>query len=230
MERTHLFNENLNLTIKDLLDSDEDNFKNFSFFFKRVIELCEREIGKQNLADYISGLKCMTLLEVESFIDSKNRFESVENQLKISSYSFRWSLAVLQSAYKYCFYQNAFWRLLGGDKIYDIEHVLNALFALEDITASHQAGIVHKHFLEKYIKSENKKRSEQAQKAASIRHEESKRRYAENLAEVRLIWDSNNWKNYTDCANHIFHESLINENNHRTIVKLVTEAAKLKMK
>lgn len=228
MLNSSLLNENLNLTIGEVLEIKEENFKLFIFFFDRVISLCQRECGNQNINNYINGLKCITLLEIESFITTDSNFESVKKHLNISKYSFKYSLAVLQAAYKYCLYQSNFWKLVGGNKIYDIEHILNALFVLEDITATHYTGRVHKHFLNKYIELEKSKRSEQASLAATIRHNETRKKDAENIILVKKIWDSSNWKTYTDCADHIHLKQLIPEKNYRKIYNLVSRSAKLK--
>lgn len=220
------FNENLNLTIGEILEIKEENFKSFIFFFNRVIELCQRECDDKNINDYINGLKCLTLLEIESFINPDNNFESVQNQLNISEYSFKFSLIVLQAAYKYCFYQNSFLKLVGMDKIYDIEHILSPLFALEDITVSRYLGKVHKHFLNKYIESEKNKKSKQASLAAKIRHYETRKRDEKNIIEVKRIWNSSNWRSYTQCADYIHLHQLVSEQNFRKIYKLVSQAAK----
>lgn len=228
MLNNSLLNENLNLTIGEVLEIKEENFKLFVFFFNRVISLCKRECDNDNINSYINGLKCFTLLEIESFITSDSDFEYVKKHLNISKYSFRYSLVVLQAAYKYCFYQSDFWRLVGGNKIYDIEHILDALFVLEDITSVHYSGKINKHFLNKYIELEKNKKSEQARLAATIRHNETREKDAENLILIKKIWNSSNWKTYTECADHIHVKQLIPEQNYRKIYNLVSRAAKLK--
>ncbi|MEX3012783.1 hypothetical protein AB3538_13840 [Acinetobacter baumannii] len=49
-----------------------------------------------------------------------------------------------------------------------------------------------------------------------------------NLQEVKKIWDGSNWKSYTECANEIHRNQLIEEENYRKIYDLVSKAAKMK--
>lgn len=228
MINTSIFNENLELTINDLLNLKEENFKLFKFFFTRILELCEREAGNKNIEEYSNGLKCLTLKEVESLMQSQQNYSIVQSHLNISSNTFNWSLAVLHAAYKYCFYQNPMSILMGLSKTYDMQHILTALFALEDITSHHNTTIVHNHLLEKYKASEKIKKSEHARNIAQIRHAKSKKNDENNLTLVKEIWDKNNWRTYTECAESILRRELLEGCKYRKIYDLVSKAAKQK--
>lgn len=60
------------------------------------------------------------------------------------------------------------------------------------------------------------------------RHE--KNRIKENKAkdEIKKIWLSHNWSSYTECADHIHKNNLIEESNYRKIYKLISVVAKKK--
>lgn len=220
-----------NESIRDILKDESKEFDFFRLVFERICELCAREIGEKKIKDYEKFLVQLKLVEIENFMLSFD-MEEIDKyapiKIKISMILYVWSLSILQSAYKYCFYRNPIRLMVGFGDIYDITHVLHALFSLEDVSASKQARIVHKHFLQKHLDSEKKKKSEQARQAANSRHEQSKLKDKENLIKVREIWKLSNWKSYTECANDIHRNKLINEENYRKIYDLVSKAAKIK--
>ncbi len=63
---------------------------------------------------------------------------------------------------------------------------------------------------------------------ANKRHAEKRKKDDKNLQEVKKIWDGSNWKSYTECANEIHRNQLIEEENYRKIYDLVSKAAKMK--
>ncbi|MGQ1540053.1 hypothetical protein ACT413_08680 [Acinetobacter baumannii] len=63
---------------------------------------------------------------------------------------------------------------------------------------------------------------------ANKRHAEKRKKDNKNLQEVKKIWDGSNWKSYTECANEIHRNQLIEEENYRKIYDLVSKAAKIK--
>ncbi len=218
-------------TIESILNIKEKEFDLFRLIFERVCELCGREIGDDKKVEYIQHIKQLTLKQINDFILSFSMLKIngvAPIKLKISMILYVWSLSTLQAAHKYCFYSNPFRTFIGLGNIYDLNHVLEALFSLEDVSASKQAGIVHKHFINKYLETEKKKKSEQARQAANVRHEQKKQKDIENLKQVKKIWISKNWATYTECANDIHRNQLIQEDNYRKIYDLVSKAAKSK--
>lgn len=220
-----------NETIGNILKDESKEFDFFRVIFERVCELCAREIGEKKVKDYEKILIQLKLFEIENFMLSFP-MEEIDKyapiKVKISMILYVWSLSTLQSAYKYCFYRKPVRTMVGFGNIYDLAHVLHALFSLEDVSASKQTGIVHRHFLQKHLDIEKKKKSEQARQAANSRHEQSKLKDKENLIKVRKIWKLSNWKSFTECANDILRNQLIDEDNYRKIYDLVSKAAKIK--
>lgn len=63
---------------------------------------------------------------------------------------------------------------------------------------------------------------------ANIRHEQNKIKEAQIKKEIKKIWLSHNWSSYTECAENIYKNSLVNESNYRKIYSLVSKVAKEK--
>lgn len=63
---------------------------------------------------------------------------------------------------------------------------------------------------------------------AQKRHEETRIKDTQNKDEIKKIWLSHNWASYTECADHIHKNALVDESNYRKIYSLVSKAAKEK--
>lgn len=60
------------------------------------------------------------------------------------------------------------------------------------------------------------------------RHEETRKKDTQTKNEIKKIWLSHNWATYTECADHIHKNALVDESNYRKIYSLVSKAAKEK--
>lgn len=64
-------------------------------------------------------------------------------------------------------------------------------------------------------------------KLAEIKHKEINAKRSEDEITIKEIWQKNNWKNYTKCADHIFETNLVNRS-YRDIYTIVSKVAKNK--
>lgn len=60
------------------------------------------------------------------------------------------------------------------------------------------------------------------------RHEETRKKDTQTKDKIKKIWLSHNWATYTECADHIHQNALVDESNYRKIYSLVSKAAKEK--
>ncbi|WP_347460714.1 hypothetical protein ABEF79_10545 [Acinetobacter sp. ANC 7454] len=79
----------------------------------------------------------------------------------------------------------------------------------------------------KKIEDINEK-SERMRELAHKKHEETRKKDIQTKDEIKKIWLSHNWASYTECADHIHKNALVDESNYRKIYTLVSKAAKEK--
>ena len=71
-------------------------------------------------------------------------------------------------------------------------------------------------------------KSEKMRELALKKHEGKKEKDNKTKDEIKKIWLSHNWASYTECADHIHKNALVDESNYRKIYSLVSKAAKEK--
>lgn len=79
----------------------------------------------------------------------------------------------------------------------------------------------------KKIEDINEK-SEKMRELALKKHEGKKEKDNKTKDRIKQIWLSSNWDSYTQCANHIHKNALVDEENYRKIYLLLSKAAKEK--
>lgn len=79
----------------------------------------------------------------------------------------------------------------------------------------------------KKIEDINEK-SEKMRELALKKHEGRKEKDNKTKDRIKQIWLSSNWDSYTQCANHIHKNALVDEENYRKIYSLLSKAAKEK--
>lgn len=79
----------------------------------------------------------------------------------------------------------------------------------------------------KKIEDINEK-SEKMRGLALKKHEGKKEKDNKTKDRIKQIWLSHNWASYTECADHIHKNALVDESNYRKIYTLVSKAAKEK--
>lgn len=79
----------------------------------------------------------------------------------------------------------------------------------------------------KKIEDINEK-SEKMRELALKKHEGKKEKDNKTKDRIKQIWLSSNWDSYTQCANHIHKNALVDEENYRKIYSLLSKAAKEK--
>ena len=79
----------------------------------------------------------------------------------------------------------------------------------------------------KKIEDINEK-SERMRELAHKKHEGKKEKDNKTKDRIKQIWLSSNWDSYTQCANHIHKNALVDEENYRKIYSLLSKAAKEK--
>lgn len=84
----------------------------------------------------------------------------------------------------------------------------------------------HKAF-ENYIDREERK-SNHMRVLAQKRHKTTRIKDNKTKDEIKGIWLTRNWATYTECADHIHRNALVDESNYRKIYSLVSKAAKEK--
>lgn len=72
------------------------------------------------------------------------------------------------------------------------------------------------------------KKSDYMRVLAQRRHEETRKKDYKMKEEIKEIWLSHNWSSYTECADHIHQNNLIQNSNYRKIYSLVSKVAKEK--
>ncbi|WP_111885252.1 hypothetical protein [Acinetobacter sp. CFCC 11171] len=71
-------------------------------------------------------------------------------------------------------------------------------------------------------------KSERMRELAHKKHEGKKEKDNKTKDRIKQIWLSSNWDSYTQCANHIHKNALVDEENYRKIYSLLSKAAKEK--
>ena len=144
--------------------------------------------------------------EIEEIVsrlkDDAEENEANENYLIISLYIYRY---LIWCVYKYGFQPFFAWELYRGLKL-----CMSFRKSFENSINTAQ------------------KQSNHMRSLAQKRHEETRKKDIQTKDEIKNIWLSHNWASYTECADHIHKNALVDESNYRKIYTLVSKAAKEK--
>lgn len=195
---------------KSLRGDIEDNFNIILQFEKKYNPKFQPRKYKKNL---------MRQIELFFADDDPNMTAKLEifiKQLQVEAYENNtWTNYIIINLYIYrhliwCLYEHGFQPSLTWE-----------IYRSLKLTESFRARF--KDILDN-VEKERKKMSELAKK----RHEATRLKDLETEKKLSEIWRGSNWKSYTDCANHVHKNNLVNEDNYRKIFNLISKVAKQK--
>lgn len=163
---------------------------------------------KRELLDEINS--CFS----ESVVDVKENLDNILNKLKDEAFqkdAFHNYLIITLYIYRYLIW-------------YMYEYGFQPSFTWELYRSLRLTERFYRIF-EKFVEDAELK-SQKMSELAKKRHEASRMRDRVTEVKIAEIWHGNNWDSYTQCANHVHKNNLVNEENYRKIYTLISKVAK----
>lgn len=193
---------------RDLREDMNRNFNLLMTYLKREKKDFKPKKYKRELLEYID-LKAESdnfnneFTEIINHLDDEAKGDGpIENYLIITLYAYRYLI----------------WCLHG--------YGFHPFFTCELYRCLKLCEQCHKIF-ENYIDREERK-SNRMRVLAQKRHKTTRIKDNKTKDEIKGIWLTRNWATYTECADHIHQNALVDESNYRKIYSLVSKAAKEK--